>query len=292
MSVRLDMLRAAKAAAKTLGESAERVAAFLRSQFNADGGFADRAGKSDLYYTVFGMAGLMALGADLPADAVASYLEEFGDGDGLDLVHLSCLARCHANLAGRCAPHPNGILDRVEAFCSADGGYNAAKGADRGTVYACFVAMGAYEDLGADLPRSEAMTACIERLRADDGGYANQVDLPVGMVPPTAAAVSLLRYLGTPIDPAVGRWLLDRSLKDGGFMASSMAPMPDLLSTATALHALRAMNVDISGIREPTLNFIDSLWINRGGFYGNWGDDALDCEYTYYGLLALGHLSQ
>jgi len=33
------------------------------------------------------------------------------------------------------------------------------------------------------------------------------------------------------------------------------------------------------------------LWTNRGGFYGNWLDDTLDCEYTYYGLLALGHLS-
>ena len=28
-----------------------------------------------------------------------------------------------------------------------------------------------------------------------------------------------------------------------------------------------------------------------GGFHGNWSDDYLDCEYTFYGLLALGHLS-
>jgi len=44
-------------------------------------------------------------------------------------------------------------------------------------------------------------------------------------------------------------------------------------------------------IREPCLDFIDSLWVNRGGFYGTWDDDALDTEYTYYGLLALGHLA-
>ena len=35
----------------------------------------------------------------------------------------------------------------------------------------------------------------------------------------------------------------------------------------------------------------DSLWNAAGGFHGNWTDDTLDCEYTYYGLLALGHLS-
>jgi hypothetical protein len=36
---------------------------------------------------------------------------------------------------------------------------------------------------------------------------------------------------------------------------------------------------------------VDSLWDATGGFHGNWTDDMLDCEYTYYGLLALGHLS-
>jgi hypothetical protein len=49
--------------------------------------------------------------------------------------------------------------------------------------------------------------------------------------------------------------------------------------------------VPIGGLREPCLDFVDSLWTNRGGFYGTWADDAADCEYTYYALLALGHLS-
>ena len=31
--------------------------------------------------------------------------------------------------------------------------------------------------------------------------------------------------------------------------------------------------------------------VNRGAFYGTWADEQPDCEYTYYGLLALGHLS-
>ena len=33
-------------------------------------------------------------------------------------------------------------------------------------------------------------------------------------------------------------------------------------------------------VKEPCLDFIDSLWTNRGGFYGHWEDDILDCEYT------------
>ena len=42
---------------------------------------------------------------------------------------------------------------------------------------------------------------------------------------------------------------------------------------------------------ERCLDFIDTLWNATGGFHGNWTDDYLDCEYTFYGLLALGHLS-
>jgi hypothetical protein len=67
--------------------------------------------------------------------------------------------------------------------------------------------------------------------------------------------------------------------------------MPDLLSTAVALHALDGMQVDLTPFKEPCLDFIDSLWSNEGGFHGYWADDVLDIEYTYYGLLALGHLA-
>ena len=68
--------------------------------------------------------------------------------------------------------------------------------------------------------------------------------------------------------------------------------MPDLLSTATTLHALAALEVRLTEEQtERCLDFVDSLWNADGGFHGNWTDDYLDCEYTFYGLLALGHLS-
>jgi len=54
---------------------------------------------------------------------------------------------------------------------------------------------------------------------------------------------------------------------------------------------MAGMHVDFSKVKEPCLDFIDTLWNSQGAFYGTWEDDALDCEYTYYGLLALGHLS-
>src|SRR4051812_49513647 len=123
------MLQLARLAHKSLGEATDLVTSFLRSQFNPDGGVKDRAGNSDLYYTVFGLEGLLALRAD-PASSpspgtpgegrgegsssssdvgrsmldvrcsssmesehpTANYLRSFGSGEPLDFVHLSCLA--------------------------------------------------------------------------------------------------------------------------------------------------------------------------------------------------------
>jgi hypothetical protein len=86
------------------------------------------------------------------------------------------------------------------------------------------------------------------------------------------------------------QWLLARC-RHGGFFANPDAPVPDLLSTATALHALRSLHAPLDAIREDCLDFVDSLWTSQGAFYGTWVDDTPDCEYTYYGLLALGHLA-
>jgi len=50
--------------------------------------------------------------------------------------------------------------------------------------------------------------------------------------------------------------------------------------------------MELDGVRPRCLDFIDSLWSSRGGFRGHQGDETLDCEYTFYGLLALGNLAQ
>jgi prenyltransferase beta subunit len=286
------MLQVARLAPTLLGDAAERVTSFLRSKLNDDGGFADRSGASDLYYTVFGLEGLMALRADVPRQ-VEQYVRSFGAGSELDFVHVSCLARCWAGLPPELRQHAprDAMLRRVEAFRSQDGSYSISPGAKRGTLYGCFLALGAYEDLGAPVPDPQAMLQCAARLRTGDGGYANQEEIDVGLTPSTAAAATLLRHLGQGAEPSVADWLLSRCRPEGGFFAAPEAPIPDLLSTATALHALSGMHVDLDPIRESCLDFIDTLWTSKGAFYGNWADDIADCEYTYYGLLALGHLS-
>jgi prenyltransferase beta subunit len=283
------MLQVARLAPQQLGDSKDLVAAFLNRSLNPDGGFQNRSGESDLYYTVFGLEGLIALQQPLPAERVTAYLRAF-DPRRLDFVHLTCLARCWAAVSRDASHAPVAeILARIEAHRSRDGGYAQGEGADHGSVYAAFLGLGAYQDLGASLPEPQRLVAAVRGLRARDGGYANRAGDADGITTVTAAAVLLLRHLGAGLDAHLGMWLLDRCHASGGFVASAAAPIPDLLSTATALHALSALQAPLGGIREACLDFVDSLWTNRGGFYGSWLDDALDCEYTYYGLLALGH---
>jgi hypothetical protein len=157
-------------------------------------------------------------------------------------------------------------------------------------VYQCFLAWGAYQDLGGELPNPEGLERCLGHLRTGDGGFANEPSLKIGTTPTTAAGAVLMQELGLPVPQVVGDWLLARCHEHGGFLAVPDAPFPDLLSTATALHALAGLNVSVTEVREACLDFVDSLWTGRA-FRGHQADNVEDCEYTYYGLLALGHLS-
>lgn len=276
MSLKAEMLRAAGAAPALLREARDRVAGFLRGQFTDDGGARGRDGQTDLYYTAFALQGLVALDGPWDRPRVAEYLLGFGDGEALDLVHRAALARARA-----CA----GLIGGDHTAIRPPSLQSAAR-----TAYGAFLAYGCLQDLGVEIPDLPALTRSIESCRSADGGYANTPGSALGGTAPTAAAVAVLRDLGEPVDPDVGGWLLGLR-SGGGFLAAGGAAAPDLLSTAVALHALARMGEPLDDLREPTLDFADSLWSVDGGFLGHWGDDVLDCEYTFYGLLALGHLA-
>ena len=201
MSLRLEMLQVARLAPKVLGESSHLVREFLQRQQNLDGGFKDRSGRSDLYYTVFGLDGCVALQKDFNALQVESYLSPFGNGEGLDFVHLCCLARCWAAVGRFSSAFTDPCLKRIEGFRSADGGYNPVEGSSSGTAYGCFLAMGAYQDLGEPLPEPTGISHCLQTLQTDDGAWANESGVRRGATNATAAAVTLLRcwtHDGTP----------------------------------------------------------------------------------------------
>lgn len=267
------MLQVARLAPNLLQEAAEPVARFLTEQLNVDGGARDRSGTSDLYYTVFTLEALIALRQELPVDRVRPYLESFGAGGGLDFVHFASLARCWAAIGEKWSTGFLGTARRTaEAIFGGDG-----------SVYHEFLRFGAFEDLKLPLPPKETIARRILELQSPDGSF-------LGTTPTTAGAVTLLHHIGVDVPKSAVDWLLARVSPKGGFLPAPDSPLPDLLSTATALHALTAAHASIGGLKDSMLDFVDTLWTGKG-FCGSWADDVVDSEYTYYGLLALGHLS-
>ncbi len=286
------MLQVARLAPNLLHEAADRVIEFLRGQINEDGGGKDRSGESDIYYTVFALEGLIALQVDPPFDRTRRFLRSYGDGEGLDFVHLCCLARCWAAMPNNGIEEQarNSLIEQIESYRTPDGGYNASTDAKTGSVYHSFLALGAYQDLRSTLRHPGRLVSSVLAMQTDDGGFANEKSMTIGTTPTTAAASTLLRQLEEPVPPSAANWLLARCHSEGGFVAVPGVPMPDLLSTATALHALSGMHVSFDGIKDRCLDFLDSLWTGQS-FCGHWADDVQDSEYTYYALLAMGHLS-
>lgn len=293
MSLRLRMLQVASLAPRLLADSTPLVESFVRSRLNPDGGFADRSGNSDLYYTLFGIECLRALKLDYPERDIAGYLAGFGDGEGLDLVHLGALIRCRANLSRQVVSpvSEQTFASRLEKFAARRGGYHARYGQDNGSAYACFMVYDAYQGLGIQPPELDGLCRCLLSARAADGSFGLETSTAAGTTPTTVAASLILAELEREGAEGAAAWICERAHPQGGFCAVRGAPLPDLLSTATALHALSAAHVDLAPYKESCLDFIDSLWTNQGSFHGTWEDELLDVEYTYYGLLALGHLA-
>jgi len=297
MSQRLHMLQVARLARRTLGDAAHLIVAFLESTAAPGGGYTNRSGQRDLYYTSFALDALLALDAlkstGQHAILTRQWLLSLGSGEQLDFVHRCCLVRAWA------AQPPGSLPEETRATLaaslishrSADGGYCARRNAAVGTAYGCFLAVNAHADLKLKLPDPEGIVRCLATLQAADGGWSNERKQPLGSTTATAAAVATLRSLDQPLPAGIAAWFLARRHPAGGFVAAPDAPIPDLLSTAVALHALDALDAPWRENRESVLDFIDTLWTNAGAFHGSWADDEPDAEYTFYGLVALGHAS-
>jgi len=285
------MLQVARRGALNLGDSLSVVRAFARTRLSNEGAGLDRDDRPDLYYTIFAIALLQALDEPLPVAAIREYLLRQGSGRHLDFVHLGALARCWSAIGHFSTETADSILINIETYRTTNGGYDGECGAAFGTAYGGFVGLGSYQDLGREIPEPLRLVQSLKYLETPDGGWGNAPGLNEGSTNASAAAITLLHQLEMPVSEHSAIWLREQMHPGGGFLAMPKAPIPDLLSTATALHALACLNLDLpTSSKEKCLDFLDSLWTADGGFHGHWADDFLDAEYTFYGLLALGHL--
>lgn len=282
---------AARSLAILEADSPEVIARYVARQLNPDGGFRGRSPESDLYYTLFGVDALTALGSEVPGREVKSFLDAFGDVESLDMVHLSCLARILGRCLGKEAVAERlDLFERLERFAAPGGGYRLSEDVRYPSVYAAFLAVLAYAAAGLQVPGPELVLASVQGLRSGDGAFSDLPGAPEGTTTVTAAAVVLQAGLAGLIDGPSVQWLRARQSAFGGFVAGPQVVVPDLLSTATTLHALAVLGLSLGPDAESALEFIEASWQPSGGFSAHPLDEVPDCEFTYYGLLGLGAL--
>jgi len=282
---------AAKAKIKLNDDACEAITCFIQGMQNSDGGFRGRNNsESDIYYSVFATLSLIALKGSVP-DGITAYSLTFQNPEELDLIHLCSLIR----LTATCQKIKNGseLLDLIESYRSDDGGYNhMRKAAERASPYGIFLAYSAYSDIGKKIPKSYKLLPSINRCKTPDGGFSNIPGSNQGTTNATAAALTILPgSIKKFILKNNSEFLLSMAFTKGGFKATEEAPIPDILSTATALFALSKINCKIpEELRKNTFEMIEDHWHASGGFIGNQGETIPDCEYTFYALLAMGSL--
>lgn len=304
-------------AKEALSEDAQNhIVSFLCSQKCESGGFIDKAGKSDLYYSVFGYTLALILDLKLNIADEKKYLKQF-EQQNLDFVHSVCLVRAFyllhlidlkqktgfkstkylrigfakdliiGKLAKKTMNDCSEVLWEIESYISKDEGYNHnAKGEEQSTVYANYLMWTLYQDLQIEKDSIEEIQNANRSLMLNNGSYVNESNSSDGVTSATAAGMIMNLDHGKSKD-----WLLQMRSKRGGFIAGTDVPVSDLLSTATALLALKLSGENMDSFAENSLNFINLHWDESGGFFGSIADMSCDVEYTYYALLALGVLS-
>jgi geranylgeranyl transferase type-2 subunit beta len=284
-----------------------RHAAYLRAAQNADGGFPDREGNSDLYYTGFGLRGLGVLDAltlDVCEKAAGflrtSLTQSASVVDFFSLLYACLLVQASGGpdvLANSPEDWPERTAALLETFRTPDGGYSKTPGGASGSTYHTFLVGLCYQLLGKSLPDPAAIVRFVASRRREDGGFVEIAPMRRGGTNPTAAAMGLLQLTAPHGDALLGEsrggvvgFLTEMASVEGGLRANARAPLADLLSTFTAswtLHQLGALD-GIDG--DEARAFAE--WAERpeGGFHGGVWDEGHDVEYTFYGLGILGLL--
>ena len=245
------------------------IQAFILRKQTAEGGFADRAGKCDLYYSLFGYYAAEVLLITEVKEPLRKYVKKTVDEIALSGVHLYCGAILYAKLFGF-----DDTSKRLRKQVKTDVKQTKNQQSEY-TNFLGILALYYLEDF-----------AGILRILRSYKSFRFPETLPC---PVMAAKTILLETAGKP-DKSAANKLLAFYRGKGGFAALKQAPAEDLLSTAVALYALHFIDADIRLIKPECLSFIDGLYDN-GGFLSMPVDVETDVEYTFYGLLGLGALS-
>ena len=280
----------------------EEVLQFILGNQNADGGFCDRGGKSDLYYSLFGMMILRAAGSN--KQGVES--QEKGEGRREKKANLALepyskpvtaaiLKLKHFTMGQKTSKVP-GFIERcclvllqkelkVKRYSRFQSLWALGRSfmKERHSINLSYRSFVLFLTLEAVFPIPFLFKAMSKRMLAQTSVDQNS---PCSEVAAEVFLVKMLKYDGSEEQEL----LTSFALESGGFKAFAHLNNADMLSTAVALFSLTYAGHDTRLIMPSCLDFIQENY-SEGAFLSGDGDLTADVEYTFYGLLALGVLS-
>lgn len=269
-------------------EAKLQVIDFVRTQQTGNGAFKNKGNKADLYYTVFGWMLCFVLGIKLDSAKMNAYLGSI-QPEELDLIHFAAYVRC-ATLAsiaqkGKILSWIGSIRPKAVKPIHQFAGIPHD---DPQSPYSQFIWLSLLEDTGNKPGNPEEIEEQLTHYETPEGGYRNLADGLGATTNATVAALSVLGQIKGYEANKSSRFLQELQQENGGFRAAEASPVPDLLSTATALFTLQCYR------QKPPFHpgdFLEAHWLNSGGFCPTLIDESSDVEYTFYGLLALGTIA-
>lgn len=283
-----------KAVALLDEQGRDEILQFILKNQHKDGGFCDRGGRSDPYYSLFGLLILRALEKSAQKPGVTGQENENLEmeanhhqlvGDAMlklkqftrmnsaakvpGFIERCCLVLLQKELKSEKSLRFQALWSLARSFWKERSSINLS--------YRSFVL---FLTLDALFPVSVLIKRPARRMMAQT--QVNEHS-PCSEVAANVFLQTLIRQK----DAYQEELLRSFVCQTGGFKAFLHLSHADMLSTAVALFALNYSGADLRLLKPSTLGFIQTNYF-AGAFLSGDGDQTADVEYTFYGLLALG----
>jgi hypothetical protein len=241
---------------------------FIRTCQHPEGGFVNRAGKPDLYYSIFGAW----LSQSLEIEDVLENHKKFISGieaEQKNTIDFFSLILIRTLLFGANSKR----ISLVKLFW-----VSIFENSQISLFYRLFLLM-----LIVDARYGSKLI--MYPARPVLSFFSLPDDSPCSII----AAVLVVRHK-VKLNTDKAKRVLKAHFEEGkGFKTYLSVREADLLSTAVALFALKNTGSDLRFMAPDCLDFIQKCY-SEGAFLAGNGDEKRDLEYTFYGLLALGSL--
>ncbi len=267
----------------------------------AQGGGKDRSGHEDTYYTGFFIRLLKGMGPELvpeyneKVEGAGKYVEKRVENARRmsDLLAIAITLDAYRDVAD-ITEYKKEVMDHLKGL-EVGGGYTVAPGTEIPTIFDTHCAIQVKAILSDRFRLSDKqkdnLHDFINSRVAPDGGMSNRPGKDKSGIVPTCAGLIILKTAAR-LDDDVKNLALKRlfgffDTESGGFRSSDRTQFPDLLSTRMAISTLSYLEtltqLNHEGL-ERIVRFVSMC--RKGGCYSSVPvDQAVDLEYTYYGVV-------